>query len=85
MTLNQRRKSKCTKSNIQGRKLHRGAAGTSTNLAVILEEGYITPDDDGFISLEDVKILSDADGYRLKGLEWDKAFRYAKEDAENLD
>ncbi len=55
------------------------------DLAVILEEGYITADDDGFISLEDVKILSDADGYRLKGLEWDKAFRYAKEDAETLD
>ena len=54
-------------------------------LALILEEGYITADDDGFISLEDVKILSDADGYRLKGLELDKAFRYAKEDAEPLD
>ncbi len=69
-------------SNIQGRKRHRRSGWNRYDLAAILEEGYITPDDDGFISLEDVKILSDADGYRLKGIDLDKAFRYAKEDAE---
>ena len=84
MTLNQRRK-----NNVRNQ-IYKEGSGTEErleqyDLAVILEEGYITPDDDGFISLEDVKILSDADGYRLKGLEWDKAFRYAKEDAETTD
>ena len=52
---------------------------TKYELALILEEGYIAADGDGLISLEDVKILSDADGYRLKGLGLDKALRYAKD------